>query len=84
MNDNARILPREAIEDGAAEAGGDSGRSCDPYFSCRRVGQEFDVSDSLPQLIEGDDTAIEKRSPIDRRLNTMRAAIKQPHTKRVL
>src|SRR5262249_3048865 len=43
---------RKSVDDGAHERGRSVHRASNPYFATGRIGQELDVLDALPQLIE--------------------------------
>ena len=84
MKDQARILPRKLIYDGGDDARGNDNRGPDPQFPRGRIGKELDVLHRLPQLIEYDETAVENRAPIDRRLDAVRAPVEETHAQSVL
>ena len=56
----------------------------DAQLSGRRIGQEFDVSDALFQLIERGQAAREQRAAVARRLDTPRTTIEKPDANCVL
>ncbi len=65
-------------------AGGKRLRATDPDLSRRWISQKFDVSDCLPELVEGDLTATEQGFPVKRRVDAARAAVEKPHADRTL
>src|SRR5262249_1213907 len=83
MKDDARILPGKLIDDGRYQACGKDRIGSNPQLPYRRVGEELDVLHGLLQLIERDETAIEKRARIDRGFDALRAAIKETHSERM-
>jgi hypothetical protein len=54
------------VDGGGDESGGERDRGCDPDFPSGLVGQEFDVLDALPRLVERGNTAFEERTDADR------------------
>ena len=83
MNGDARILPGKPIDDRGSKAGGNDDGSPNPYFASLGVGEKLDMFYSLPQLIEGDEAAIEKGAPINRGLYALRTAIQETDPERV-
>jgi hypothetical protein len=83
MNGDARILPGKPIDDRGSKAGGNDDGSPNPYFASLGVGEELDMFYSLPQLIEGNEAAIEKGAPINRGLYALRTAIQETDPERV-
>src|SRR5438876_5940310 len=83
MKDDARILPGKLIDDGRNQACGKDKIGSNPQLPYLRVGEELDVPHGLLQLIERDETAIEKRARIDRGLDALRATIKETHSERI-
>jgi hypothetical protein len=55
-----------------------------PDFARLRVGQEIDVVDSLPELVEGGASAPEQSLAVDRGLDPARAAIEQADAEHLL
>ena len=49
-----------------------------------RVGQEFDIFDALPQLVEGGMAAIEHGAPVFGELDAVRIALQQTHPEGML
>ena len=64
MKHHAWKTPREAIDDGRDEARAERGGAPDPHLARGRVGEELDVLDALPQLIEGSMAATEYGAPV--------------------
>jgi hypothetical protein len=75
MKDDARISPAEPLDDGRNEARGHQGRASDPHFSSRRVGEELDVLQALPQVVEYRHAAIEQRAAVFGWLDALAMAI---------
>src|SRR6516162_8119408 len=61
MNGNPRILLRESIDGDQYQTGRHLLAGSDPQFPRRRIGEEFDVLDALPQLVEHGDAAFDER-----------------------
>src|SRR5258708_13447878 len=81
---HARILTGKSFHDRREERSRDPLMAPEPDFAHRRVGQELDVPYGLLELIEHHVAALQQRPAIHRGLDTLRPAIEQPHTKRVL
>ena len=58
-------------------------RAADPYFSGGGVGQEFNISYALLQLIEHHVPALEQSPRVDRGFDPTRAAIEKANTESV-
>src|SRR5271169_6265329 len=72
------------IDNRRQHAGGKRFRATDPDLSRRRISQKFDVSDPLPEFVEGDLTATDQGLPVKRRLDAAWAAVEKPHADRTL
>src|SRR5664279_5406581 len=52
MKHDARIAPREPLDNGGNEARGQQGAASDPHFARRRIGEKLDVLQGLAQVVE--------------------------------
>ena len=77
MKNDAWVQPRQAIDDGRDKSRCDDDRGADAHFSLGRIREELDVLHGLPQLVECNLATIEKRTPIDGRLDPFLAAIEE-------
>src|SRR5262249_52599105 len=59
-------------------------RTSDAQLTGCGIGQEFDVPAALLQFVERRHTAPQECASVDRRLDTVRPTIEQPHTEDVL
>src|SRR5262249_57938584 len=84
MKGQPRIAARQPLDDGGKETRGNCDGASNTQLSSRRVGEEFDMPCGLFQLIEGDDTAIQKGVRIDRGLDSTRMTVKKAYAERVL
>jgi hypothetical protein len=84
MEYDARMAPRETIDDSGNEARGQKGSASDPHFSDSGVGEKFDVLDALAQVIEYGHAAIEQGVAVLGRLDPLAVAVEQPHAERML
>src|SRR6185312_8906320 len=71
----------EPVDDGRHKARDVRRSAADPYLACGRVAEEFDVLDTLPQLVEGGMAAAKNGAPAFGELNTVPGALQQTHTK---
>ena len=83
MNADTRILPREPVDGRGNDARANHDRRPDPHFARRRIGEEFDVLHGLLELIEGIETAVEQRAPVNGRLDPALTSIKQADPERI-
>src|SRR5262245_37078736 len=79
MKDDARIAPREPIDDCRYETGRTGQCVPNPHLPSRRVGEKLDVLHALTQLIEYSDSTIEQSTTVLSRLDTLALAIEQAH-----
>jgi hypothetical protein len=68
---------REPTDDRTQERDRSGQRTSDPHLATGRVGQELDILDSLPQLIEYRPRARQQRVPVHGGLDTARAAVEK-------
>jgi hypothetical protein len=64
FKDESGISAGELVDNGGNEAHRDGDRSSNPHFSRRWIGEEFNVLDALPKLIESRDPSIDERAAI--------------------
>jgi len=84
LKDEAGISAGEPVDDGANEAHRSGDGSSNSHFPGRWIGEEFNVLDALPELIESRDPSIDDRAAIWSCLDAPRAPIKKTHAKSVL
>ena len=80
MKHHAWIAPREAIDDGRDEARAERRGAPDPHLARGRVGEELDVLDALPQLIEGSMAATEYGAPVFGEFDAVRISLQETHS----
>ena len=83
VHHDARILFGKS-RDHLRKEGGQQLRISNDKLTRGGIGQEFDVPDSLPQLVECHPAAREQRAGIHRRLDAARAAIEKPRAQSML
>jgi hypothetical protein len=81
---DARIAPREPIDDRKAKARCQQGIASDSNFPSRRVGEKLDVLQALSQIIKYGYSTIEQRAPVLGWFHALTVAIEQAHAKRML
>src|SRR6185503_9317090 len=64
VKNNARILPRQPIDDGENDSFGGAGGGSYSQFTGGGIGQELDILNPLVDLVEGGDTPFEQCTPI--------------------
>jgi hypothetical protein len=74
----------ELADDRCKDCGSRGHPASDPHFSTRWIGQEFNVSDALLQLVKRSESAFEECAAIDSGFDPLGATIEKPHTKRML
>src|SRR5258707_474872 len=79
MKHDARIAPRESIDDGGYEGRGQSGDRSDSNFASRRIRKKLDVLYSATQIIEHGHSAIKQRATVLGRLNPLAVAVEQAY-----
>ena len=83
MQGDARMLPQEAVGDGWHEAGGHRFGTTNVQLPDRRIAQEFDLSDALPQFIENRNAALDQRLAVQGRLDSLGLSVEQPYAERL-
>src|SRR5712691_6139115 len=66
------------------DCAGDGLRASDAHFAYGRIGEKLDVPHALLELVIGGEPALQERATVDRRLDPLRAPIKQTHRKGAL
>ena len=66
------------------EARAERGGAPDPHLARGRVGEELDVLDALPQLIEGSMAATEYGAPVFGEFDAVRISLQETHSEGVL
>ena len=77
-------MPRKRFDRGRQEPGRQRLRGGNSHFANLRIGQELDVFDTGPELVESRLTAPHQCQAIHRWLNAMRGPIKQANFKCML
>src|SRR5579871_5322756 len=70
IENHARMLPCEPVDDGQNRAAGRVLATSDPQFAGRRIIEEFDVLHALPEFIECGKPALDDRLAILRDMNS--------------
>jgi len=83
VKDDAWILPRQFFDDGQNDPLGHGEAASDTQFSGSGIREELDVLDSLLQLVEGNDSALEQRATVLRRPDPLGAAVEKPRADRL-
>src|SRR5262249_33961344 len=83
MKDNARVLTRQAVDDGEDNPLGNARASGQSHLTRPTIGEKADIFHTLFDLIEGSNPALDERAAIFSRLDTLRAALEQGHAKRM-
>src|SRR5262245_47843532 len=81
---DARIAPREPVDDLGRETRGEWIHGTDSNFTGGRVGKKLDLLDALPQFIESGEPVLENRTTIERWLDALPAALEQAYTECML
>src|SRR5581483_1945503 len=84
VDDRPRVELAEALEDGRQDAGSNGFRAAHPHLARRRVGEPFDLPQSLLELIERRPAAAQKRLAVGGELDALRLTVEEPHSQRVL
>jgi hypothetical protein len=75
MNDNSGILPHAPINHLGEEAGRNRFAASDANLARSGVGNEIDLFDTLPQIIEYSSATPEQRFTVQRQLDSLAAAL---------
>src|SRR5215467_870756 len=81
---DTRILTGEAFKNRQQESRRDRFRTSDPQLACKRIGDEFNVLDSLVELVESSSASHQQRFAVAGRNDAFRASIKKSYAERML
>src|SRR5437763_12107958 len=84
LDGNARMPSRESVDNPRGEPCGQRVDASDTDIAGRRIGEGFDLSHALPQLIERGKPMSEHRMTVCGRFDTLSAALKETHAQRML
>jgi hypothetical protein len=79
MKCDPRILPREAVNHGCDYGGSKRFGGSNSQFTCRRIGEEIEILNALPQFIEYRDSALDEGATMRRRFDTLARAFQETH-----
>src|SRR5438132_549522 len=84
MKHHSRITPVQPIDNCGDEACEQWRSTADPHLPHAWIGEEFNVLDTLPQLVKGGMAAVDYGAAELGEFGTMRVTLQETHTKRML